>query len=288
MTGYGKAYFKDKKQIIGIEISSVNNRFLEYAIRLPRELGSLELKIKELIGTKIQRGKININIAFEESGSVAGNLVLNKPLTKEIYYHLKALKKEYKLEGDIDINHFLSFPDILKVEKCNNIGEQIWPQLKKTINKALSELLSMRLREGANLKKDITVRTKKLLADIAKIEKLSVINRQIHNERLTKKLGELLNRNVVNDSRLEEEIAYLVERSDITEECVRFRSHVRQFQSAIKQTGPVGKKMNFILQELNRESNTIGSKAANNEIASITVEIKEGVEQIREQIQNIE
>jgi len=126
------------------------------------------------------------------------------------------------------------------------------------------------------------------LADIAKIEKLSVINRQIHNERLTKKLGELLNRNVVNDSRLEEEIAYLVERSDITEECVRFRSHVRQFQSAIKQTGPVGKKMNFILQELNRESNTIGSKAANNEIASITVEIKEGVEQIREQIQNIE
>jgi len=288
MTGYGKAYYQSKKQTIGVELSSVNNRFLEYAIRLPRELSSLEANVKELIGRKIQRGKINVSIAYEDYGSGINKLIFNKSLAKEIYTHLQTLKKSYKLSGEIDINHFLNFPEIFRVEKSNDVEEKIWPLLKKVISSALAELVAMRKKEGANLRKDISARLKRLLIYIGKIERISIFSKQEHRNRLVKRLDELLNKKMVDDIRLEEEIAYIVEKSDITEECVRFRSHIKQFQSTLKQTGSVGKKFNFILQELNRESNTIGSKTANTEIARITVELKEEIEKVREQIQNIE
>jgi len=288
MTGYGKASYISKTQTIDVEISSVNNRFLEYNIRLPRELGSLEPRVKELISGKVQRGKINVNIVYEENGAEASKLVLDESLAKKIYSHLQKLKKTYKLAGEVQINHFLSFPEILKIEKTNNFEEKIWAKLKKTINEAATEMVSMRIKEGANLKKDISGRLKKLLAKIKKIELLSAQNKNIHRERLTKKLDDLLDGRTVDKNRLEEEIAYIVERSDIAEECIRFKSHIQQFQTTLKQENSVGKKINFILQELNRESNTIGSKAANTEIAYITVEMKEGIEKIREQIQNIE
>jgi len=288
MTGYGKAYYRSKKQTIGVEISSVNNRFFECGIRLPRELGGLEPNVKELIGSKVQRGKVNVNIVYEDLGSGLNQLVFNKPLAKEIYSHLKTLKRDHKLSGEIDINHFLNFPEIFKVQKTNNVEEKIWPLLKKTVSQALSELIVMRKKEGANLKKDISNRLKSMLVDINKIEKLSLGTKKQHHDRLVKKLDELLNKKKIDEGRLEEEIAYIAEKSDITEECVRFRSHIKQFQSSLKESGSVGKKMNFILQELNRESNTIGSKAGNTKIAHITVELKEEIEKVREQIQNIE
>lgn len=288
MTGYGKAYYRSKKQTIGVEISSVNNRFFECGIRLPRELGSLEPNVKDMIGNKIQRGKVNVNIAYEDYGSGIDKLVFNKSLAKEIYTHLQTLKKSHKLSGEIDINHFLNFPEILKIQKTNNIEDKLWPLVKKAVSLALSELIAMRKKEGANLKKDISARLKRLLIKIKKIEQLSLGGKQAHRDRLLKKLNDLLDKRKVDDTRLEEEVAYIVEKSDITEECVRFRSHIKQFQSTLKQTGSVGKKINFILQELNRESNTIGSKAANTKIAHITVEMKEEIEKVREQIQNIE
>lgn len=288
MTGYGKASYISKTQTIDVEISSVNNRFLEYSIKLPRDLSSLEPRVKELISGKVQRGKINVNVVYEENGAEAGKLVLDKSLAKNIFSNLQALKKTYKLAGEIQLNHFLNFPEILKIEKTNNFEEKIWTKLKKTIDKALAEMVSMRIKEGANLKKDISARLKKLLDKIKRIESLSAQNKNIHRERLTKKLDDLLGGRVVDKNRLEEEIAYIVERSDITEECIRFKSHIQQFQTTLKQDNSVGKKINFILQELNRESNTIGSKAANTDIAYITLEMKEGIEKIREQIQNIE
>lgn len=288
MTGYGKAYYRSRKQTIGVELSSVNNRFFECGIRLPRELSGLEPNVKELIGKKIQRGKVNVNVAYEDYGSGINKLVFNKTLAKEIYTNLLTLKKTHKLSGEIDINHFLNFPEIFRVQKINNIEDKIWPLLKKAVSLALSELISMRKKEGANLKKDISARLKKLLTSINKVERLSFAGRLDHRDRLLKKLDDLLIKKKIDDIRLEEEIAYIVEKSDITEECVRFKSHIKQFQSTLKQTGSVGKKINFILQELNRESNTIGSKAANTEIAHITVEMKEEIEKVREQIQNIE
>ncbi|MCP4704606.1 MAG: YicC family protein [candidate division Zixibacteria bacterium] len=288
MTGYGKSYCRSKKQTIGVEISSVNNRFFECGIRLPRELGGLEPNVKELIAGKIQRGKVNVSVAYEDHGSGVNKLIFNESLAKEIYAHLQTLKKKHKLSGEIDINHFLNFPEIFKVERTNNVEEKIWPLLNKAMTQALSELISMRKKEGANLKKDISSRLKVLLKQIKKIEQISIGGKQQHREKLIKKLDDLLNKKKVDQIRLEEEVAYIVEKSDITEECVRFLSHIRQFQSTLKQTGSVGKKVNFILQELNRESNTIGSKASSTEISHITVEMKEEIEKIREQIQNIE
>jgi len=288
MTGYGKANFVSKKRSIGVEISSVNNRFLEFNIRLPRELNSLEPRVKELICEKIKRGKINVSIVYSEQSDEVNKLVLNKALAKNVYSQLLDLKKTYKLSGEIDINHFLNFPEILTLEKVNNYDEKVWPKLEQTINRAMSEMLLMRKKEGANLKKDISKRLTTLLNDIQKIEKLAANDKNLHRKRLSAKIKDLIDNKAIDGLRLEEEIAYIVERSDVTEECVRFRSHIHQFQSSLKQDGQVGKKINFILQELNRESNTIGSKAANADIARIAVELKEGIEKIREQIQNIE
>ena len=288
MTGYGKADYRDRKQAIGVEISSVNNRFLEYTIRLPRELTSLEPRIKEIASTKVHRGKINININYEDYGIGMNRLVLNKPLADEIYRNLMNIKKTHKLSGEIDINHFLNFPDIFRIEKPADLEKRVWPQISRTFKKALNELLNMRRKEGANLKKDINKRLRRLLIGIKEIKRLSSGSKAVHRDRLQKRLSEALDLKDLDKERLEEEVVYIVERTDITEECVRIESHIKQFQSIIRESGPMGKKLNFILQEIGRESNTIGAKAANSDISHIIVDIKEEVERIREQVQNIE
>jgi uncharacterized protein (TIGR00255 family) len=288
MTGYGKAVYRDAKKSVEVEISSVNNRFLEIAVRLPRELSGLEPRVREEIAAKISRGKINIGIYVEDNGLAVNSLVLNKSITEDIYRQLKELKSKYKLEGNLSLNHFLSFPDIFKVTTVDSFGDKIWPSVKKTLHKALNDLISMRKKEGINLKKDIQGRIKGLSATIKEVEKLLVMNKSLIRDRLTVRIKEIIDRQLLDSFRLEEEIAYLVDRSDITEEVVRFKSHLRQFQTSLRGSGPVGKKLNFILQELNRETNTIGSKAANSDIAGIVVEIKEEIEKIREQLQNIE
>ncbi len=288
MTGYGKADYRDKTRAIGIEFSSVNNRYLEFMIRLPRELSSLEPLIKEAVSDKLHRGKITVSVHYEDFGSGAEKIVLNKALADGIHRQLKDLKKKYKLTGDIGISHFLAFPDIFTISKNSHLAETVWPFIKRAMAKAMKEMLNMRRREGTSLKKDLIARLNLLTAQLAKIEKLTTKTRSEYKTKLTKRISDILEKKQVDSLRLEEEIAYLVDRSDITEEAVRFKSHLKQFRGAFTKKGPVGKRLNFLLQELNREANTIGSKAANAEIATVVVSVKEEIEKMREQVQNIE
>jgi uncharacterized protein (TIGR00255 family) len=288
MTGYGKANITRKKLSASVELFSVNSRFLEFTFRLPKQLSFLEPKIKELISSRINRGKITVAVNYADYGTGIDQLVVNENMTDEIYVKLLKLKKKYKLSGEIDINHFLEFPDIFKIEKTENVEKVIWPVVKTAANKALTELIGMRSAEGNNLKKDLNKRLKILVRQITKIEKFAPENRNQYREKLAKRIEEVLSDGTVNGKKLEEEVAFLAERSDITEECVRFRSHIDQFEDSLKNGKTIGKRLNFILQEFNREANTIAAKAGGSEISNVVLELKEEIEKMREQVQNIE
>jgi uncharacterized protein (TIGR00255 family) len=288
MTGYGKADYRKKNLAVSVEISSVNNRFLEYSFRLPKQLMFLEPRVKELVASRLNRGKINLTLNYEDLGFGIDRIALNQNLADEIYHKLLDLKKRYQLAGEIEAGHLLAFQDIFKVERASDLDKKIWPVVSDAIDTALGGLIDMRRKEGAHLQKDILARLKRLSLKIAEVEKHAPQNLAIYREKLTKRIKELFDGRMPDGTRFEEEVAYLAERSDITEECVRFKSHLRQFLSDIKNKGPVGKRLNFILQELNREANTIGAKTASPLISGAVLELKEEIEKIREQIQNIE
>ena len=288
MTGFGRADHKTKNLAVAVEISSVNNRFLEYAFRLPRQLSFLEPKLKDLIGSSVDRGRLTVLVSYEDYGLGVDKAVLNSALAKDIHKHLLELKKKFRLSGEIEIGHFLLFQDLFKVERSENLEEKVWPVVKKAAQGALKNLIAMRQTEGNNLKKDITARIKILQKVIVKIQKLAGNNFEMFRSKMTARIEELLNKKDFDRARFEEEIAYLAERADISEECVRFDSHLSQFMDEISHDGMIGRRLNFILQELNREANTIGSKSANPDITHMVVELKEEIERIREQVQNIE
>ena len=288
MTGFGRADLRTKQITVSVEISSVNNRYLECVFRLPRQLTFMEPRLKELVCGRLQRGRLNVTINYEDYGFGIDRVVLNRSLADDIHRQLLALKKRYKLSGEIEMGHFLAFPDLFKVAKAEDLEKKVWPYLQKATVKALDDLIAMRKREGANLKKDMTARLKVLREGIKKIGGLANKNFDMYRDKLSRRINELLDKPRIDKVRLEEEVAYMTERADISEECVRFASHLAQFKSDIAQTVAVGRRLNFILQELNREANTIGAKSANPEISHLVVELKEEIERIREQDQNIE
>lgn len=288
MTGYGKADLKTKNLGVAVELSSVNSRYLEYSFRFPKQLSFLEPAVKELIAAKISRGKVTMSINYEDHGIGIDKLVVNTTLADEVFKQLKALKEKYSLSGEITLKEFLSIPDLFKVDKAENIEDKIWPCIKTAVNRALADLAAMRKQEGDNLKKDLMKRLHLLADGIGHIEKICPDNVAIHREKLTQKINGVLNGVPTDPTRLEEEVAYIAERCDITEECVRFGSHIKQFGSTLRKADAVGKRLNFLLQELNREANTIGAKASDAKISHLVVELKEEIEKMREQVQNIE
>lgn len=288
MTGFGKADAKNKDLEVAVEVYSVNSRFLEYLFRLPKQLFFMEPKLKEHISKRVSRGKISLSINYTDFGSGLDKLIINETMAEELNRQLLKLKKKYKLSGEPEIKHFLQFPDIFRIEKAEDIEEKIWPVLIRAVDKALNGLIRMRKREGNNLKKDLTSRMTLLSDRINKVEKLAPQNVVEYREKLAGKIENVLADGTINGNRLEEEVAFMAEKADITEECVRFKSHIKQFREALKAAEPVGKRLNFILQEFNREVNTIGSKAGHTEISNFVLELKEEIEKMREQVQNIE
>jgi uncharacterized protein (TIGR00255 family) len=288
MTGFGKADAKNKDLEVAVEVYSVNSRFLEYLFRLPKQLFFMEPKLKEHISKRVSRGKISLSINYTDFGSGLDKLIINETMADELNRQLLKLQKKYKISGEPEIKHFLQFPDIFRIEKAEDIEEKIWPVLISAVDKALNGLIRMRKREGNNLKKDLTSRMTFLSDRINKVEKLAPQNVVEYREKLAGKIENVLADGTINGNRFEEEVAFMAEKADITEECVRFKSHIKQFRAALKAAEPVGKRLNFILQEFNREVNTIGSKAGHMEISNFVLELKEEIEKMREQVQNIE
>ena len=288
MTGYGRAEFVEENIKATVEISSVNNRFGEIQFRLPKNLSPLESKLKEIILSTISRGKINFTLTWEETSPPATYVKLNEDVADVYHALMTQLKERFNLHGEIRVDSFLNLPDLVKVEKEEYDLDETWKILEKVAREALGEFNSMRRAEGEKLSQDMTERVEKLNQAIIEIERLTPQSVEIYRQKLNHRVKELTESISVDEHRIELEVALMAEKCDVTEECVRFKSHNSQFFSALKEEVPVGRRLTFLLQEMNREANTIGSKSVDTAISKKVIFLKEEIEKLREQVQNIE
>jgi uncharacterized protein (TIGR00255 family) len=261
---------------------------LEVDIRVPKTLSNFESDIKEIIRSQLSRGRVSatINLKGEEESTL--DMTLDKTLVANYLKLIKELKEEFQLEGTINLEHLFNFPDIINYENSKKVNEDLWDPVKKALELALSDLKEMRLREGLEIKKDLKTRIDAIEGVVQKIESRSKIKSKEEFTKLYKRVKSLSELEVIDENRLEMEIALLAEKMDVTEECIRFKSHNTLFLELLENEESEGRKLNFLLQEMHREANTIGAKANDAQIAHWVVEVKEEVEKLREQIQNIE
>lgn len=288
MTGYGRAESRSRGITMYVELRSVNSRFCDISIRIPRIISNYEDEIKRVVQTQLNRGKISVNISIDGVEAEMGNFKIDHELLKNYFTVLEELKEAAKLNDPIKLDHLLSISDLIKYETKKEDESKIFEIVRKGLLEAITNLQKMRSDEGRELARDIRSRIVKLGEYIDKIERYSEERSKEEYTKLRKRIKNLISDTEVDEHRLYTELALMADKVDVTEECVRFRSHNQLFLRYLDQSEPVGKKLNFLLQEMNREANTIGSKAMNSQISHIVVEIKNQIEKIREQVQNIQ
>ena len=288
MTGYGRAETVTLQAKLVVEISSVNNRYSELQLRLPKFLSPLEPRVKELILSTISRGKIYYTLTWEDLSLAADQIKLNLDTAKVYYKIFKELKKEFKLKGELELEDFVTLPDLIKLEREELDQNQVWPLISEVSRKALGEFNKMRQTEGEALALELKNRVAGLGQRVDEIEAISKQSLEKYAEKLQLKIKQLMGEVIVDQPRVAQEVALMADKIDVTEECSRFRSHQAQFLETFNDSAAVGKRLGFILQELNREANTMGAKSIEYEISARVIFIKEELEKIREQIQNVE
>lgn len=290
MTGYGRneSVLNGRKYIV--EIKSLNHRYLEISIRLPNALSPLELDIKKKIGERCTRGRLEVSIKMEaEGGSVnEGKYELNLPLIRNYYMLLTELRQELNLEDNISLNMMAAFRDAFVLKESGPDLSMIWEELKSGLDKAVDALVAMRKKEGENIYCDLVSRIELIMKSVNFIEFRAPQVVLEYQKRLADRVKELTAGLVIDDLRLSQEVAIMAEKSDITEEIVRLKSHTLQFGDLVKSIDPAGRNIDFLIQEMIREINTIGSKSSDAEISRKVIEIKGELARIREQVQNIE
>jgi len=287
MTGYGKASGNSNNSVFEVEIKSVNSRFLDISVRLPKTLLSNEIELRNLIKQKFNRGKVSLNINLTKDGVDSGIQNFDRKNLSSAIEILNTIKEEAKLNVDIQLSDLLSFP-YLFVSDSSELSESEFELIKKTLFKAIEKLIKMRLAEWQELIKDLKKRIEKvskLNHEISTLERSSI---ESYFSKLKGRAAELVEGLGSNADRLNLELALLVEKYDITEESVRLESHLKQFLDTLENGNEAGKKLNFIVLEMNREANTISNKSVSLDITNKGLLIKEEIEKIREQIQNIE
>lgn len=287
MTGFGRDTFSNDNITIETEVKSLNSRFLDISLRLPRELYVHEFAIRDIIKKSVKRGKISLNITITLSENRLENPQLDPDEFNNTLETLKQIKTLGSINEEIKIEHLLSLGDKFLNNKKNDI-EVEFDIIANAIKSAFDNLIEMRTYEGLELKKDIDSRIEQIVLTTNLIEELVPNSTKEYFENFKEKANKLLETFVTNDERLYQELAILSEKHDVTEECVRLKSHIKLFNETSKNSIDVGRKLNFICQEMNREANTINSKSASTEISHKGIIIKEELEKIREQVQNIE
>ncbi len=289
MTGYGKGMVAGDDFSVSVDLKTVNNRFLDIHLRVGSELASLEPSIKKRVTSRLTRGRVDVTVSLERVAQVAYEL--NRPLIAGYINALKQLQQDFDIAGELDINVLARIPGALQPAR-NGIDERVIAGLEQALDQALDELEKMREQEGEALKNELRDRVRKIEALVPVIESSAAGLADAYRQRLQKRIGELLNRAgqivEVDPVRLAQEVAYLADRSDVSEEMVRLRSHLSQFQEALDAPGEAGKMLDFLLQELNREANTTLSKSTDLVIKEAGLAIKAEVEKLREQVQNVE
>ena len=287
MTGYGKGSLENDKLIVDVDVKSVNNRFLDLSIKLPSFLSGREYELRELVKNKIGRGKVllNLQVKLKKDDQVLGEV--DKDRLKAFLNQIKEIKKTAKITEKIQLAHLLENRPVF-IADTGSFGDEEFAFIKAAVNQALDNMIIMKKNEGRELSKDLSARLKLIeekAAEIVKISKESVIE---DFEKLKERIKTLVEDQNLNKERLETEVALIADKADITEECVRLKSHLKFFNESMEKESEPGRKLNFLCQELNREANTISSKSIATEIIHSIVIVKEEIEKIREQIQNIE
>lgn len=290
MTGFGRATVTGEDFKVAVDIKTVNNRYLDIHLRLNQELSPLEMNIRKLISSRLSRGRVDLNINFERGA--AATYEVNRPLVAGYIHVLREIQSEFNLAGDVDINTLSRLPGALTTAR-NGLDEASAAGVERAVSDALADLERMRASEGATLADEMRGRISKIEAEVPLIESAAASLVDAYRQRLQKRIGELVSRGggspiELDAGRLAQEVAYLADRSDISEELVRLRSHLDQFRAAIDAEGEVGKRLDFLLQELNREANTVLSKSTEVAIKDSGLVIKAEVEKLREQVQNVE
>ena len=288
MTGYGRSEsIIDGRHII-FELKSVNHKFFECNARLPRSCMFLEDKLKALVQSKISRGKVDLFLQLETLESADTEVLVNHSLASAYVKAFGDLKEEYHLPDEISLSLLARCPDLLSVHKAQEDEDALWAAVCQVAEPAIESFLNMRKAEGARLQKDILDKAKNLELLVSEVEKLTPETVSEYQERLRAKIEELLGSTHFDEQRVLTEVAVFADKVAVDEEIVRLRSHIRQLRELVESEEPVGRKIDFLVQEMNRETNTIGSKVNNAKIARIVVDNKAELEKIREQIQNIE
>lgn len=289
MTGYGKAMVAGDDFSVSVDLKTVNNRFLDIHLRVGSELASLEPGVKKRITSRLTRGRVDVTISLERTAQMIYEL--NRPLIAGYVNALKQLQEDFQIAGELDINVLARIPGALQPAR-NGIDDRVVSAVDAAVDQALDELEKMREQEGETLRAELRARVEKIESVVPTIEAAAAGLAEAYRVRLQKRIGELINRGgqvvEIDPSRLAQEVAYLADRSDVSEEMVRLRSHLTQFQEALDAPGEAGKMLDFLLQELNREANTTLSKSTDLVIKEAGLAIKAEVEKLREQVQNVE
>lgn len=289
MTGFGMGESTDGIHNFSLEIKTVNHRYNDIVLKMPKHLNYLEDEIKKRIKNRINRGRVEVYINLEYISESAMNVKVDIPLAKAFKDSLETIVDQLNIKDEIKLSHILSVSEIIKMERKELDEDITWDCLKTALDMALEKVMDMRIKEGIILKKDMESQIIKIEKMVMEIENRSPIVVEEYKEKLKDRIEELLDEEYnLDEERLNNEIAFFADKSDINEEIVRFNSHISQFLKALEEAEPVGRKLDFIIQEMNREINTIGSKANDLVIGNYVIDVKSELEKMREQAQNIE
>lgn len=286
MTGFGQAESPTPAGTYRVEIRGVNNRFLEVQIRQPRTFSNLETKIKQLVSSSVARGSLTVFISCDRDDQ-DGRLVWDRPSVDNYMRIFREITETYDVKKNIGLSDLLHFSDFIKAETVQVSEKTLWRRLKPVLDRALVDFQRSREREARYIVSDLKKQLRSIGSAVRKIEHRAPRRIKRHRENLRNRIRNL-NDNVADPQRLAQEVAIMADKMDISEECTRLNAHIEKFGEFFDSREPIGKRMSFLLQEMNREANTVGSKANDTEISHLTVELKESIEKIREQVQNIE
>ncbi|MBR1781431.1 MAG: YicC family protein [Oscillospiraceae bacterium] len=288
MTGYGRGEATLHGRTITIELKSVNNRYLDCSVRLPRAYAFAEEGVKSRVKAATSRGKVDVYVTVDATQADAVTVSLNRPLAESYLAALRTMSEELGVQNDVSVTLLSRFPDVLTVEKVPQDQEELSEDLFSVLDLALVEYDRMRTTEGEKLKEDLLVKLANMEQFVTQVEARSPETVREYRARLTAKLEEVLANTQIDESRILTEAAVFADKVAVDEETVRLRSHIAQFREMLEVVGIVGRKIDFLIQEMNRETNTIGSKCTDLTISRIVVDMKSEIEKLREQVQNLE
>ncbi len=288
MTGFGRAQISVEGYNITVEIRSVNNRYFDFYAKMPRTFSFLEEKVKSLLSTEISRGKVECSLQIETTADESVIVSINEPLAVGYVKAVEELAEKFEVKNDLTALSLARFSDILSITKAPVNEEDLWNKVQVAVKEALAEFIKMREIEGEKLKADVLSRADLIINNVAYIEERSPETVKAYSEKLLERMKTVLGDTQVDEARILTEAAIYADKVAVAEETVRLRSHIDQLHSMLDSNEAVGRKLDFLVQEINREANTIGSKAQDVDIARRVIDIKAEVEKIREQIQNIE